>query len=308
MTRGNKSVQAVNTECAVSSQGKNTLDFKNDGISVNKRRLSHCHPRRVGLRTALPIIAEVDFEDSDESDVSTARFHHLSDNALPEGWPDALVNPWNLLNDEASCKLILRMLKDGKYDQSALLAWLCPALLSLACSDHGSQVVYAVLEIATGDARNMIASQFHGCVRDLCMSPTGHLVLSEFIGTMPISAIGFVAIELEGKALEVARHKFGYRVLEAMIMHGSHLQISKLSAELVKATVVLAKDPYGQHVLRHLLEHGSEGCRREVVQRLAFAMVSVSQQPPLTHVKPHVNHPHFLCQHQQSRAIGYAGA
>jgi hypothetical protein len=228
------------------------------------------------LKRLLPVIAEVVFEDQEEVDSFPAKFLHKSKETLSDCWPETLAHPWRLVDDEACCKAVVRLLKNGTCDNSALLAWLCPALLSLAFSDCGSSVAHAVLEIATGYARNMIASQFYGYVSDLCMSSSGYLVLSEFIGTMPISAIGLVASELEGKTLEIARHNFGYRVLEAMLMHGSHGQISKLSVELVQATVVLAKDPYGQHVLRHLLEHGSDVCRREVVQRLAVEMTWVS--------------------------------
>jgi hypothetical protein len=273
------------------------------GATLGQRRFD-----RKQLKRSLPVIAEVVFEDQDEADAFPAKFLHKSKETLLDCWPEALVNPWMLVDDEACCKAVVSLLKDDSCDKSALLAWLSPALLSLAFSDCGSGVVHAVLQVAAGDARTMIASQFHGRVRDLCLCSSGHLVLSELIGTMPISAIGFVASELEGKAKEVARHKFGYRVMEAMLMHGSHVQISKLSVELVQATVVLSKDPYGQHVLQHLLEHGSEGCHREVMQRLAVEMASVLQQRPLMPCKAHANFPQHAYQHQQSLAISHAEA
>jgi hypothetical protein len=262
------------------------------GATLGQRRFD-----RMQLKRSLPVIAEVVFEDQDEADAFPGKFLHKS--TPLDCWPETLSNPWKLVDDEACCKAVVRMLRNGMCDNSVLLAWLCPALLNLAFSDSGSTVVHAFLEIALGDARKMIASQFHGRVSDLCMSSSGHLVLSEFIGTMPISEIGFVASELDGEALEVARHKFGYRVLEAMLMHGSHVQIAKLSVELVQATGLLAKDPYGQHVLRHLLEHGSDGCCREVMQRLAVEMASVLQRAPLTLCKFQAKPPHYACQHQQ---------
>jgi hypothetical protein len=210
------------------------------------------------LEGALPIIAEVDFEDEDGGDIYSASFLYEFKKAFQEGWSEAIRNPWGLANDRACCNVVLGLLKDSKYDRSALLAWLCPALLSLALSEHGSLIVHKVLDVATGSDFAMIASQFHGSVDKLCRSPTGHLVLSELIGTMPVSMIGFVASELKGKCSVIARHEFGYRVLEAMLMHGSHVQTSTLSVELAGSAIELSRDPYGHNVLRHLLEYGAD--------------------------------------------------
>jgi hypothetical protein len=228
-----------------------------------------------GTKRALPIIAEVGFEDQHE-DSLPANFLCQSTGFAPDSWPKALVNSWSLTKDEAYCKAVATRLKYDTCNRSALFAWLCPALLSLALSDCGSSVVHAILSVVSGLDRNMITSQFHGSVNELCVSPTGHLVLSELIGTMPISMIDFVCSELEGKASVLARHMFGYRVLETLIMHGSHVQTSNLSVELARAAAELAKDSYGQSVLRHLWEHGSEKIRWGVMQSL-IAETSDSQ-------------------------------
>jgi hypothetical protein len=308
MTIGSKLVQAVNGGRAVSSSHvKNSSGFKKiSGITLSKRRLSYRRPCQLGLKGALPIIAEVLFEDADETDVSTANFLHKSENALPLGWPDVLLNPWSLANDETSCKVILSMLKDDKYDQSALLAWLCPALLSLALSDCGSNVVLGVLEVATGSERAMIASQFRCFVNDLCTSPSGHVVLSEFIGMMPVSEIGFVVSELEGKATEVARHEFGYRVIEALLMHGSHVQTSQLAGELVQAAVALSRDPYGHNVLRHLLEYGADAWRMEAIQRMMIETSSLMQQRGLQQCGAEAYYPAYGHPLQASSVLGVA--
>jgi hypothetical protein len=307
MTIGSKLVQAVTGGRTVSSHVKNTSGSKKiSGTSLSKRRLSRCRPSQLGLKGALPIIAEVLFEDADETDVSPASFLHKSENVLSMGWPDVFLNPWSLANDETSCKVILRMLKDDKYDQNALLAWLCPALLSLALSDCGSNVVLGVLEVATGSERAMIASQFHGFVNDLCTSPFGHLVLSEFIGMMPVSEIGFVASELEGKATEVAQHKFGYRVMEALLMHGSHVQTSQLAGELVRAAVALYRDPYGHNVLRHLLEYGTDAWRMEAIQRLMIESSSLTQQRGRQQCCAESYYPTYRNSLQSSSVLGIA--
>jgi len=309
MTAGSKALRMVSSKPSCGAVRSERTLFKSwlaGRATLGQRKLELRGRRdRKQLKRALPTIAEVEFEDQAEAGGIPANFLYTSKNSLPDGWPKALASPWRLANDDSSCKTVAMMLKDKKYDQSLLLAWLCPALLSLALSECGSCVVHTVLEIVTGSDRNMIASQFHGCVKDLCTSPSGHLVLSELIGSMPVSDIGFVALELEGKASALARHKFGYRVLEAMIMHGSHVQTSNLSVELAHAAVELSKDLYGQNVLRHLLEHGSDECRYLIMQCLMAEMRSLSrnQRQAEPHCRAQLDYlPHE--HRQQGLALG----
>eukprot|EP00427_Karlodinium_veneficum_P015788 CAMPEP_0169140562 /NCGR_PEP_ID=MMETSP1015-20121227/43691_1 /TAXON_ID=342587 /ORGANISM="Karlodinium micrum, Strain CCMP2283" /LENGTH=303 /DNA_ID=CAMNT_0009206587 /DNA_START=26 /DNA_END=937 /DNA_ORIENTATION=- len=302
MTIGSKAFRIVssktpfgvipNTSCSMAIPGQRKLEVRGRYDRNQSKR-------------ALPIIAEVDFEDHVEAGAFPANVIHRA-STLPDGWQKTLVNPWRLANDEAACKALVRMLKDVDCDQHAFLAWLCPALLSLALSDCGSCVVHAILEIAMGSDRKMIVSQFHGHVKDLCMSRSGHLVLSELIGRMPISSIGFVASELEGKASEVARHKFGYRVLEAIVMHGSNMQTSKLSGELVRATAELSRDPYGQNVLRHLLEHGADEYRRDVMQCLICEMRMQHQAPTRCGAKDNFTPPQMQRKGPAHRSLACA--
>jgi hypothetical protein len=85
---------------------------------------------------------------------------------------------------------------------------------------------------------------------------------------MPASETGFVACELKGHSLEVAKNRYGSRVLEAMSMHCSENQLAELELELAAETVQLSRHPHGSSVLQHLLEYCSNECKVTIVQHL----------------------------------------
>lgn len=157
-----------------------------------------------------------------------------------------------------------------------MLAWLKDALLPLAFSMHGAVVAQEALKIATGPDRIMLVSEFHGSVIQMCISPTGHQVLATLIETMPVSALEFVADELAGKGGVIARHRFGYRVLEVMIMHCRKEQIANLANELLHESIPLSKHQYGSRVIEHLVEYGTDECRSELVRLFKPEMPSIS--------------------------------
>lgn len=135
-----------------------------------------------------------------------------------------------------------------------------------------------------GSDRSMLVSQLEGSVIDLCMSPHGHQVLASVVETMPVSALGFVAAEMEGRGAMTARHRFGSRVLEVMIMHCLEAQMTELAKEIVFETVELSRDPHGNRVIQHLLEHGTGECRSEIIRRLQPDMPSLAADRTATRV------------------------
>merc|ERR1712187_217081 len=93
---------------------------------------------------------------------------------------------------------------------------------------------------------------------------------------MPVSMLGFIVSEMQGNGAKVAQHRYGCRVVEAMIMHCSTRQMADFSGELALEAVALAKSTHGCSVLRHLLEYGTAICRAQIVEHLILEMPSLA--------------------------------
>lgn len=250
-------------------------------------------PRQVGIwKKWLPTIAEVDCEESDEVRTRTAvviSAHYQTSTSTssprPPGLPESLTDPSSLAHNVSDAVAVVQRLKDGcKTDRNELLAWLLKALPALALTEAGGKVVQAALEVATGAKRTALTNEFHGSVLKLCMSPHGHQVLANLVQSMPVTAIGFVACEMTGQSVEMARHRFGCCVLEAMAMHCSEAQMAEVSAEIMEEAAELSRHPHGSSVIKHLLEYGNSECRAGIVQRLIPRIPLLAMHRTASHV------------------------
>jgi hypothetical protein len=209
----------------------------------------------------LPTIPEVELEDV----VQPMQVPRCSSPAQPEQ-PPLLPEPMIVSNDSAqSAAILLRLKSAGLSERRALITWICSASPALAATEMGSDMVQMALKVAKGEEREVLLSSLQGSILDLCTSAHGHLVITTLIESMPISAIDFIPQELAGKGVEIAQNRFGYRVLEAMAMHCSELQLSGLAEEISQATVLLSRHMYGNFVLQHFLEYGNASCQSNVI-------------------------------------------
>lgn len=236
------------------------------GIAKREKR-PEMHKKR---KLYLPTIFETNCEQLREDAAPlAAAAPQLQSQLRPRGLPELLKEPQDLAWVPLWAETVETLLKEAcKADRHALLCWLCPALPFLAFSEVGSSVVQVACRVATGTDRTMLTRKFQGHVVDLCVSPHGHQALTTLVETMPICMLGFVIHELTGKAAEIARNRFGYRVLESMARHCSEEQMIGLAHEIVQETVELSRHSYGNFVVQHMLEYGTRVCQCDIIRQM----------------------------------------
>lgn len=254
-----------------------------------KRRLSN-----------LPTIVEADAEDLEADSgagLATSALVAPKPQPLPSGLAGQFDSQSLISSSVWADSVSMRLKEAGDAERQALLFWLCTVFPSLAFTEHGSSVAEVACKVAEGVERSMIAGKLKGHVTALCVSPYGHQVLTTFIETMPVSALGFVLSELVGKEGDMARHEFGYRVLEALIRHCSEQQIVGLANNIILETVELSRHRHGNFVVQHLLEYGVPECRSSIIRRMQSEIAPLAMDRVASHVV-HKAHDHAGIQDQ----------
>merc|ERR1719498_1688693 len=104
-------------------------------------------------------------------------------------------------------------------------------------------------------------------------SPHANFVIQKIIEVLPVASTAFVAEELAGVAGDVARHRFGCRVLSRLVEHNSigtasSPAIDSLIDELLHEADKLLHHNFARHVLELILEHGKADHRHKIARTL----------------------------------------
>lgn len=140
---------------------------------------------------------------------------------------------------------------------------------ALAQDSTGSRLVQRALEEAADDqARVALAGELRGHVLEAMRCPHANHVLQKCIVSMRPTALQFVVDEIAMPdptlAVQVARHKYGCRILQRLLEHCRRDQLHSLVEALSACAVALSKHAYANFVVQHLLEYGSEEERRRL--------------------------------------------
>lgn len=155
----------------------------------------------------------------------------------------------------------------------------------LARDQRGTRQVQRALETATNDdERAIVAAELRGHVWEAARCPHANHVIQKCIAVMRPQASKFIIDEFTSRndgpgPSQVARHRYGCRILERLIEHCPGDQLQELMEGLVQEAVNLSKHPYGNFVMQHLLEHGQEAQRHLIatqLQQQAFSVASDS--------------------------------
>mmetsp|Transcript_46083 Transcript_46083/g.81863 ORF Transcript_46083/g.81863 Transcript_46083/m.81863 type:complete len:358 (-) Transcript_46083:146-1219(-) len=230
-----------------------------DNKALQARRARHisCSIRR------LPTILETDCEDSISAPAPSlpcpARLPHSITDPLVPAAPDVDV-------------IVAGLKKGSQFERSQLLAWLFQSMwgatLAMACSENGSRILQAILEVTSSKEHSALLAQVKGSVMDLATSEHGHEVLMRLIELLPSPSTGFVIQEFAGSCKTIARHRYGCHVLNHLIMHFSAAQMADLTNEVLQETADLSRQEHGNLVLQHLLEYGTVASQQRIVRDL----------------------------------------
>lgn len=200
---------------------------------------------------------------------------------------------------EDICELLLDMEKEtlisrleDEESREASLELLLKDLLPMALNKDGCRVVQKALDVADSTQRSKLLSAIQPHVVSLYQSPHGNYVITKVIEQLPAANLGGIVSELEKHGFEeVAKHRFGCRVLERLIEHCEEKDLSGLIAVVKAQASMLSRHQYANFVVQHLFEHSPS-------QRSALLKSFLDQVPQLAM--------HRVASHVVQRALSYS--
>jgi len=139
---------------------------------------------------------------------------------------------------------------------------------SLSQEAHGCRQVQRAMECAPSDvSREALASELRGHVVEACKCPHANHVLQKLIVLLPSSSSQFVVDELMAEQVtQIARHKYGCRIIQRLVEQCHPSQVLQLVETLLTDIPLLSRHPYGTHVVQNILQHGSDEHRGRVME------------------------------------------
>jgi len=157
-------------------------------------------------------------------------------------------------SEEQSLELLEQVRVGGEAQRTAVARF-----RRLTFSNQDScRVAQLALEEASPSEAAILLKALRGNVREASKSMFANYVLQRAVELLPNESTNFIAQELTGVGKEVARHRFGCRILCRLLEHGWLEEAFKRSLleEVLSDTDALSRDVYGNFVIRHCLEFG----------------------------------------------------
>jgi hypothetical protein len=159
----------------------------------------------------------------------------------------------------------------------------------------------ALKEASSADAV-ALAKALRNCVRNAVQSKHANYVIQQITEIMPAGHAKFIVEELKGFGRDVARHRFGCRVLCRILEHLAPQDDGalKLVDEALEDTQDLCSHEFGSFVARHLLEFGTPQHKHRVASALGSDLYQYSKHKLGSHV---VESALRLCSPEDQRAL-----
>jgi len=200
---------------------------------------------------------------------------------------------------EDACELLLDIGKDtlisrleAEDTREATLELLLKDLLRVALNKDGCRVVQKALDVVDSAQRSKLLAAIQPHVVSLYQSMHGNYVITKAIEQVPAANLGGIVSELEKHGFEeVAKHRFGCRVLERLIEHCEENDLSRLIAVVKEQACALSRHQFANFVVQHLFEHSPS-------QRSALLHSFLDQVPQLAM--------HRVASHVVQKALSYS--
>lgn len=201
-----------------------------------------------------------------------------------------LERPSDRINDNSITDLKCEILDNAeeRHDHAIAACIIDGQVVQLAFEAAGCRVVQEALEFADASEREVIVAQLHGRVRDAVASPYANFVVQKIVETMPCALASFVAKELLGIAGEVARHRYGCRIMCRLVEHQDPCSNSNATEALIDELLcdarILCLHSFARHVIGSVLEHGTSEQRHRVVMSLYGHVVSLAKKRSASYI------------------------
>jgi hypothetical protein len=177
---------------------------------------------------------------------------------------------------------VLKQLQAGGVARQSTLGNFERLAFTDTTTSRAAQIVLQEASVADAAA---LSKALRGCVRNAVQSKHANYVIQQIVEIMPVSHASFIVDELKGVGHEVARHRFGCRVLCRIL---EHLTLQNGTLDLVEEILVdvqeLCCHEYGSFVVRHLLEFGIPHHRHCVASALCSDLHQLCKHKLGSHV------------------------
>jgi len=149
----------------------------------------------------------------------------------------------------------------GGVARTAAIEALVGSVEELAFDAAACRVVQKALELAEEEVAAELASELKGRVREAIKSPHANHVIQKIVEVLPARHTLFIVDEVLGSAAEVARHRYGCRVLCRVVERHSGCCVSEQSAAMIGELLVeaaeLSRHTFSHYVIESILQHGT---------------------------------------------------
>jgi len=198
--------------------------------------------------------------------------------------PDTVVDEQEVKpSEELSLELLTQVRAGGEALRSAVARF-----RRLAFNNQdSSRVAQLALEEASPNEAVILLKGLRGHVREALKSMHCNYVIQRAVELLPNESANFIPQELLGSGQDVARHRFGCRILCRLLEHGSLEEASKhaLLEEVLADTGDLSRHAFGNFVIRHCLEFGHSWHRHLIASALCVTnLVETAKDQNGSHV------------------------
>jgi len=124
-----------------------------------------------------------------------------------------------------------------------------------------------------------MVAEINGHAFQATQCPHANHVLRKVITSAPPSALHLIVVELMSQGakgiIELARHRYGCRILEGLIAHCPFGQISVMVESLLADAAALSMHMYGNFVIQRLLEQCPPASRSQLFQMMRANLVAM---------------------------------
>jgi len=183
-----------------------------------------------------------------------------------------------------ACAELIAQLKAGGEARTAAIEALEGSIDELAFDAAACRVVQAALELADEDIAVSLAHELKGHVRAAIHSPHANHVVQKMIDVLPPCHTTFVVEEILGAAAEIARHRFGSRVLCRLVLRQPRDSAVHLINELLEDATEFCRHSFAHYVIEAILDNGSPANIHTIALSLSSDIVRSAKNRSGTHV------------------------
>jgi len=199
------------------------------------------------------------------------------------------------------CAKLVEGLEVGGKARVSAVAALRGCVVPLAFDAAGCRAVQLALHVADRRSATELAGELRGHVCEAIRSPHANYVIQKVIEVMPMAQANFIADELCGMGVEVARHRYGCRILCRLLEHSAtDVGPMALISEVLAEVGSLCRHSFGHYVIQSVLEHGTPEQRQQIAATLRSELARSVQNRNACYV---IENALSYCSHEDRQAL-----